>query len=676
MQRNWLVALILATVGSAPAFAADMPVKARPLPPPVFTWTGCYLGVHAGAGTLFDVGAVDQSGQVDADRHGVGPLGGGQLGCNYQTGMLVLGIEAEGFASGIGNTVDDFRGDTLFGTTRIKNKWDVDVAARFGVAFDRILVYGKAGWVWGHFTWDSQNNNGGLQNAEATLDGLLIGLGVEYAFAANWTTKFEYDYLGFRAKDVTFTTNDPFVYNRSVSFEKHLFKIGLNYKFGDPTPASAVLSARNAMAAVPGSVTPYSWTGCYIGAQAGAGVTFAAGADDLGSGRHGVGGLAGGQVGCNFQTGMLVLGIEGDGVWSGMSATHTFFNGTRAISSITDKNLWDFDIAARFGVAFDRVLVYGKAGWAWGRFSFDFQDPPSFSSSGAKTLDGLLMGMGVEYAFLPNWTTKFEYDYIGFNAKGVRFVENSGFSSMESVSAAKHLFKVGVNYKFGGDGAFGSARNAFAAYMPVKAAPSVPFTWTGCYVGAHVGGGVLFDAGFVANQLNDRHGTGALGGGQAGCNYQAGMLVVGIEGEGAWSNIHNTTDTFLNNGTVIGTAHVNNKWDVDVAGRFGVAVDRALVYGKAGWAVGRFTWDLSNVNGGVENAAATLNGLLVGLGIEYAFLGNWTTKFEYDYIGFNAKNVQFTGDFGGGPFTFTQNVSADKHLVKFGLNYKFGPVVP
>src|SRR3954453_22336098 len=156
-------ALLLA--GAAASSAADMAVKARPsvAPAPVFTWTGCYIGAHAGAGVVRDQG-FEQNGLIQttfvdaglADRGGIGGLAGGQVGCNYQTGMLVLGIEGEGFWSGMKITRDAFEGRDLVATASIRNKWDYDFAARIGVAFDRALVYGKAGWVWGGFDWDAR----------------------------------------------------------------------------------------------------------------------------------------------------------------------------------------------------------------------------------------------------------------------------------------------------------------------------------------------------------------------------------------------------------------------------------------------------------------------------------------------------------------------------------------
>ena len=59
----------------------------------------------------------------------------------------------------------------------------------------------------------------------------------------------------------------------------------------------------------------------------------------------------------------------------------------------------------------------------------------------------------------------------------------------------------------------------------------------------------------------------------------------------------------------------------------------------------------------------------MGLGLECGITNNWTAKFEYDYLGFNAKNVLVAAS---KTSTYTQNVGADKHIFKLGLNYLFG----
>ncbi|HEV7635493.1 MAG TPA: outer membrane beta-barrel protein [Bradyrhizobium sp.] len=242
-----------AMLGTGAASAADMAVRTMPYaaPAPVFSWTGCYVGVHAGAGVMLDQGFQSGAGitqDMRLDRHGAGGLAGGQLGCNYQTGMLVLGIEGEGFWSGMKVSADRFgglNGNILQESGSVKNKWDYDIAARFGIAIDRALVFGKAGWVAGRFDWNAADVNCGtlctVTQGNATLDGLLIGLGLEYAFTNNWTTKFEYDYLGFGSRNVVFRTtcltpafcgpSGSVTTTQNVSADKHIFKVGVNYKF-------------------------------------------------------------------------------------------------------------------------------------------------------------------------------------------------------------------------------------------------------------------------------------------------------------------------------------------------------------------------------------------------------------------------------------------------------------
>ena len=122
MKRSKLIlsaaVAVSAVFGIGAASAADLAGKAMPYaaPAPVFSWTGCYVGVHAGAGVLLDQGFQSQT--SSDDRHGVGGLAGGQIGCNYQTGMLVLGIEGEGFWSGMKINIDRF--DGINGSTLLK----------------------------------------------------------------------------------------------------------------------------------------------------------------------------------------------------------------------------------------------------------------------------------------------------------------------------------------------------------------------------------------------------------------------------------------------------------------------------------------------------------------------------------------------------------------------------
>jgi len=197
---------------------------------------------------------------------------------------------------------------------------------------------------------------------------------------------------------------------------------------------------------------------------------------------HGTGGLAGGQLGYNYQTGNLVFGVEGEGYWSGMTRTYDSISNIYAgntlygIDSVHNqtKNKSDYTIAGRMGIAFDRTLIYGKAGWAWGKFdvfdkrAFDYANcggtclPGSFNSySWGGTLNGPLFGIGIEYAITQNWTAKLEYNYIMFGASSspvTRCASTLGSPTLcqpygsSTLSADKQLFKFGLNYLFNAAG--------------------------------------------------------------------------------------------------------------------------------------------------------------------------------------------------------------------------------
>ena len=226
----------------------------------------------------------------------------------------------------------------------------------------------------------------------------------------------------------------------------------------------------------------FTWTGFYAGANVGGATmtapapgvsnvestsTFAARAMSMGSannGLNGTGGVAGGQLGYNYQQGNWVFGVEGEGYWSGIKLTNTTkdFNSDGSLfstfgSSIANNS--DFTIAARIGWAFDRTMIYGKGGWAWGSFkanSFESccnANPFTSSANFSGTLDGFLVGIGAEHALTRNWTVKLEYNYIAFGNKEVALNQCNTSNicaqvGTTSFSATKQIFKVGANYLF------------------------------------------------------------------------------------------------------------------------------------------------------------------------------------------------------------------------------------
>ena len=227
---------------------------------------------------------------------------------------------------------------------------------------------------------------------------------------------------------------------------------------------------------------------------------------------------------------------------------------------------------------------------------------------------------------------------------------------------------------------------ANAADLP--AAPPVPayvpFSWTGFYLGGNVawapdaGTNTLLGQSFTATS-NGRF----IAGGQAGFNYQIGGFVVGVEGDGDWVAQNNTDSNGVALPLSALQAASNATWIATVAARFGLAVDRALFYGKAGggWVGNSFT--LTNTATGANVTGPngnTLSGWLAGAGIEWAFASNWTVKLEYDYLGLGSSNsftVPATAPLLAGD-TFSTGSNRNLQMAKVGINYLFNwsnPVV-
>src|SRR5262249_40822749 len=156
---------------------------------------------------------------------------------------------------------------------------------------------------------------------------------------------------------------------------------------------------------------------------------------------------------------------------------------------------------------------------------------------------------------------------------------------------------------------------------------------------------------------------GFLGGAQAGFNWQVNQWVFGVEGDWSWTNA-NSCSGHVVFPAYAGCADVN--WYATLAGRAGVALDRALFYAKGGVA---FVEDDKFIRfNGVEKTDTNKvigGGWMVGAGLESAFAPNWWGKVEYIFL-----------DFGGGsPFTFTANpvglvekwdIDQQVHVVKAG----------
>lgn len=216
------------------AQAADLPRARAPAPvapvayvPPVYNWSGFYVGGNLGAGFADSSWTDPFTGAHDTFNKG-GFIGGGQVGANVQFNALVLGIEGDFDWTGLKASGHDSLGNTINTNTQ----WISTVTGRVGAAFDRLLVYGKGGVAFVHDQSSLNDLFGGTASTSMTRTGWTAGAGLEYAFAPNWSAKIEYDYLGFGSETVNLPTAHFTPYNTSASLNVQEVKAGINFKFG------------------------------------------------------------------------------------------------------------------------------------------------------------------------------------------------------------------------------------------------------------------------------------------------------------------------------------------------------------------------------------------------------------------------------------------------------------
>jgi outer membrane immunogenic protein len=239
---------------SAPALAADlrMPVKAPAAyaPAPYFNWSGCYIGVHGGGG-WGDKRVIDPVLGVDFARHDIsGGLAGGQVGCDFQSGAFVFGIEGSGSWADLSGDSLDLVGVGL----RARSQVDFlgTVTGRIGYAFDRTLLYVKGGGavaddryratcvdLVGACFGTGLAVGDTFARADETRWGWLVGAGIEWAFTPNWSAKIEYNYMDFGRERVTFSTVPAGTAAFDIDQQVHVVKAGINYRFNFGGPVVA-----------------------------------------------------------------------------------------------------------------------------------------------------------------------------------------------------------------------------------------------------------------------------------------------------------------------------------------------------------------------------------------------------------------------------------------------------
>ena len=219
-----------------------------------------------------------------------------------------------------------------------------------------------------------------------------------------------------------------------------------------------------------------------------------------------------------------------------------------------------------------------------------------------------------------------------------------------------------------------------AADLPVAPAAPPPSGWSGFYVGVNAGGGMgagtsNFSIGGVTFATVSNHLSGAIGGVQAGFNWQAGPALFGVETDIQASNVKGTiTAPCLAACGLPLSANYSQKvpWFGTVRGRVGLASPTWLIYATGGYAYAKLETDAS-ATAAIASATLSLretrNGWTVGGGIEVDMGGGFSGKLEYLYLDFGRHTNTLL--LGGALPAIADNARLTLSVVRAGLNYRF-----
>lgn len=183
---------------------------------------------------------------------------------------------------------------------------------------------------------------------------------------------------------------------------------------------------------------PSTWTGAYVGAQAGYGWTRANNKNVPNTRPNGA--IVGGYAGYNhqFDNSPVVIGAETDLNYNAGSDRKNFING-----HVRNEQQWSGSTRARIGYAVDRVMPYATAGVAYGGHKVSGNDGVN-SGRDDKTLVGYTVGAGVEGLVTDNITARVEYRYTDYRSKKFDIG-----NAREKVSVSDNRVMAGAAYKFG-----------------------------------------------------------------------------------------------------------------------------------------------------------------------------------------------------------------------------------
>lgn len=207
--------------------------------------------------------------------------------------------------------------------------------------------------------------------------------------------------------------------------------------------SAADLPSRKGPVVAPVYAPVFTWTGFYVGGNAGYGF------GQVDSTNLGVigqyddpdGFVGGGQIGYNYQYGQFVFGLEADFQGADLKSRSALIaSGVRASNELN----YFGTVRGRIGYAFDRFLPYVTGGFAYGNVNNKITTPfATFTND--NTQYGYTVGAGLEYAFTNNWSAKIEYLYTDLSKESINV---PGGTFNQEVATKFSVVRAGLNYKF------------------------------------------------------------------------------------------------------------------------------------------------------------------------------------------------------------------------------------
>jgi outer membrane immunogenic protein len=252
---------VLALAGmTLPSAAADLPTKAPMMVPPPLSWNGCYLGANAG-GVWGDskftwvANPVGFGGPAAINAGGTNKInetgftGGGQIGCNWQMGVFVLGGEADINYTDIDKSIGvvippnpALRTDEIGIAEGVQSKWLSTIRARIGfLPAPAWMIYATGGLAIANVKFAdaavfAHSDTFNAAGNDDTRTGWTAGGGVEWMFMPKWSLKLEGLFVDLGNVNFVSINSLPAVFPNSTIAHRHSFtetiaRAGINFHF-------------------------------------------------------------------------------------------------------------------------------------------------------------------------------------------------------------------------------------------------------------------------------------------------------------------------------------------------------------------------------------------------------------------------------------------------------------